>query len=322
MKKSSSSTLFEDTSTKSGKNGGTTTLTSSVSFSERLNGIIPSTAASSGGATPSVTGSSSTNVVRPGMERMATKHNLNHAAVFTNIRAASETERLKNKELHNIETPQYILYPWNPYYKLWWGMTSAAAVATIFNEPFGIAFTPAGSLNAPTSIIEYILLVIFILDIVLHLNTAFYDTEDRVITHRKEIARHYVRHGTFLYDFLGVFPFYAIALAIAGNVGSDSKQSLYLSLFRLTRMVRLYRVKQLFDILSYSSKISLLSLTLIRNLGFAVAWSHFGACTMYFISRLYTDPLNTWIGDTTDQTNITLYLTSMYWSVVTFATVR
>jgi Ion transport protein len=153
-------------------------------------------------------------------------------------------------------------------------------------------------------------------------NTAYYDENDHVVTKRRSIAFHYVFYGTFKIDFLGVFPFYIIALACAGSVGEDTKIALVLSLFRLTRLVRLYRVKHVFDVLSYSSKISLLSLTLIRNIGFAISWSHFAACTMYYISRLYSDPENTWIGDTTGQSTVQKYLTSMYWSVTTFATVR
>ena len=299
----SASLQFEDVSTKSSKNGG---VGSTVSFSDRL-------------SPPSVAGSSGTNV-RPGMERMATKHNLKHTPVFSNVRATGETERLKRKE-SDIATPQYLLYPWSPYYKLWWGITSAAAIITAFNAPFGVAFTPTGNYTAASSIIEYILLTIFLFDIVIRFNTAFYNMEDRVVSNRKEIAHHYVRNGTFLYDFLGVFPFYFIALACAGEIGSDSKTAFVLGLFRLTLLIRLYRVKQVFDVLSYSSRISLLSLTLIRNLGFGVVWSHFAACVMYFISRLYSNLDNTWIGDTTGLSTIQIYLTSMYWSVVTFATV-
>ena len=293
-------------------------LKTAVSFSERMQEIV---------TPPSVTGSSTTtNVVHPSMERMATKRHLNHQPVFSNVRAATSetTDRLKGSASSGEKsaTPSFILYPWNKYNKLWWSITSAAAIATVLNEPFGIAFTPVGDVTAPTSIIEYCLLTIFIVDIFIQLNTAYYDHDDRVITDRRSIAYHYVRCGTFKIDFLGVFPFYLVALACAGSVGEDSKTALVLSLFRLTRLVRLYRVKQLFDILSYSSKISLLSLTLIRNLGFAVSWSHFAACTMYYISRLYSDPENTWIGDTTGQSTIQKYLTSMYWSVTTFATVR
>ena len=291
-------------------------LKTAVSFSERMQEIV---------TPPSVSGSSTANVVHPSMERMATKRHLNHTPVFSNVRVAtSETDRLKSTSSsgEKSDAPSFILYPWNKYNKLWWGITSAAAIATVLNEPFGIAFTPVGDVTAPTSIIEYCLLSIFLVDIVIQLNTAYYDHNDHVITDRRFIAYHYVRCGTFKIDFLGVFPFYLIALACSGSVGDESKTALVLSLFRLTRLVRLYRVKQLFDILSYSSKISLLSLTLIRNIGFAISWSHFAACTMYYISRLYTDPENTWIGDTSGQTTIQKYLTSMYWSVTTFATVR
>jgi hypothetical protein len=290
-------------------------LRNAVSFSDLHDMVYPP------GQTGSVTGSANTSSIRPGMEKMATKHHLNHAPVFSNVRATSETEKIMNNESSNIDTPKFILYPWNKYNKMWWSITTAAAVATVLNEPFGIAFTPVGDVTAPTSIIEYCLLSIFVVDIFIQFNTAFYNCDDHIITDRKAIAYNYIWYGNFKIDLIGVFPFYIIALACAGLVGEDTKTALVLSLFRLTRLVRLYRVKHLFDAIAYSSKISLLTLTLIRNLGFAISWSHFSACTMFFISRLYNDKENTWIGDTTGQTTIQLYLTSFYWSMTTFATV-
>jgi ankyrin repeat protein/CRP-like cAMP-binding protein len=254
------------------------------------------------------------------MERMATKHNLTHAPVFSNVRATGEKDRLKRKD-SDIQAPKFILYPWSHYYKMWWGVTGAAAVVTVFNAPFGVAFSPAGDYSNASSIIEYFLVAIFVIDIFVRFNTAFYNMDDQVVSDRKAIAYHYVRNGTFLYDFLGVFPFYIISLAIAGEVGSDSKTALVLGLFRLLILVRIYRIKQLFDVLAYSSKVSLLSLTLVRNLGFSIAWSHFAACTFYFISRLYNNPEDRWIGDTAGLSTMQIYVTSMYWSVVTFATV-
>jgi CRP-like cAMP-binding protein len=124
-------------------------------------------------------------------------------------------------------------------------------------------------------------------------------------------------------DIIGVFPFYAIALAIAGEMGENSKLAQYLALLRLARLVRLHRMKQLFDNLQYNAHISLMTITLTRNLTAAVVWSHFWACLMYFIALQHDfNEDDTWIGGSFDSYNrFERYITSLYWSVTTFTTV-
>jgi hypothetical protein len=60
-------------------------------------------------------------------------------------------------------------------------------------------------------------------------------------------------------------------------------------------------------------------LTLLRNFGFAILWSHFAACIFFFIARQYDfDPDATWIGGSIEgMTGAERYINSLYWSVVT-----
>ena len=106
-------------------------------------------------------------------------------------------------------------------------------------------------------------------------------------------------------------------------VGQDNSTTQFLALLRLVKLVRLYRVKQLFDVLQYNARVSLTLLTVTRNFAAALVWSHFSACTMYFIAREFDfDPENTWIGDrVTDMNTFERYVTSLYWAMVTFTTV-
>lgn len=223
------------------------------------------------------------------------------------------------------ENIRYIMFSWNPEYKLWWGFTLFWSVLTIFFETYQIAFGTAG-LPTPTSgasIIQYIFsTVFFFFDIIINFNLAFYDEMDQLVYDRPGIAKNYLKFW-FWIDLMGVFPFYAVALAIAGEMGNDNTLTQYLSLLSLFRLVRLYRIKQLFEVLQWSMKISLISLTLTRNLMFALIWTHLAACVMFFIAKQYQfDPDNTWIGSSLEGLNdFEKYLTSLYWSVVTFTTV-
>jgi ankyrin repeat protein len=265
---------------------------------------------------------------RPGLERIddaastGSSRNLvaksGGAAVFSNIRTATDRVRVLEENVFGV------FFPWNKHYKTWWGFTVCAAIFTIFFETYEIAFPPAGlpNLKDASSIIEYLLLSIFLIDMGINFNRAFYDDHDELIYDRKSIAKNYLRF-MFWVDFVGIFPFYAVLLACTGQMGQNSRLAQYLQLVRLVRMVRLYRVRQLFEVLQYSSKVSLLWMTLIRNFAVACVWTHFSACTIYFISRMYHFGENTtFIGGVYGSlTRVERYITSLYWSCVTFYTV-
>lgn len=218
------------------------------------------------------------------------------------------------------ESENWSIFPWNRKYKTFWGLTVFCALLTVFTETYAAAFSPAGlsSHGDALSVIEYLLLTVFVADIGVNFHLAYYDDNEMLVTDRRSIARHYAS-GLLWLDIAGVLPWYAISLAFAGEVGQDSDLASYLALFRLVKLVRLHRMKQLFDVLQYNPHISLMWLTLLRNFGFAILWSHFAACIFYFIARQYDfDPDDTWIGGVViGLSGFERYCTSLYWSVVT-----
>jgi ankyrin repeat protein len=248
----------------------------------------------------------------------ASKRILMHSQSLRNLSFSSGRDEIDDKEIRGI------ILPWSKRYKIWWGLTVVCSIFTIFTETFQISFGKAGMDNNEdaSSIIEFTLISIFVADIVVNFFLAFRDENDVLVYDRKLIAKHYLKY-LFWIDFIGVFPFYVVALACAGQFGKESTSSEYLALFRLTKMVRLHRVQQLFEVLQYNSSISLMWLTLIRNLSAALIWSHVSACMIFFIARQYNfDPENTWIGGVIqDLTSAEQYITSLYWSIVTFTSV-
>mmetsp|Transcript_105686 Transcript_105686/g.305801 ORF Transcript_105686/g.305801 Transcript_105686/m.305801 type:complete len:295 (-) Transcript_105686:17-901(-) len=234
------------------------------------------------------------------------------------VHSPSERKQLQD------ENSGCIVWPWSKNYKIWWGVTVFCAVLTVFTETYAVAFSPVGTYLSgdALSVIEYVLVAVFFIDILVSFHLVYYDENDHLVTDRSGIAVHYAR-GMFWLDLAGIFPFYLVALSIAGDVGDESDIAAYLSLLRLIKLVRLHRMKQLFDHLQYNPHVSLLMLTLLRNFGFAILWSHFAACIFYFIAKKYDfDPDTTWIGGSIDGLNpFERYVTSLYWSVVTFTTV-
>ena len=250
-------------------------------------------------------------------------------AVFSSINTSkADRERIRAESRQNSANGWIgripTILPWSPSYRAWWGFTVFAAAFTIFLETYQIAFAPGGltTQSRGSFVLELVLLSVFALDVLINFSLAYFDDRDKVVYDRRSIARHYLKR-MFWVDLIGVFPFYPVALAISGQMGKDNTTTQYLALLRLFKMVRLHRVELLFLILQYSTKISLMSLTLMRNFSAALVWTHLGACVMYFIARQFDfDPDNTWLGSLVSELNgFERYCTSLYWSVVTFTTV-
>lgn len=235
---------------------------------------------------------------------------------FSNAYTESERQRVKISRVENHSCLP-IIFPWSAAYKLWWGFSVVAAVFTIFTETYQIAFSAGGLATTGGITVEFILLAVFIVDMIINFNLAFYDENDKIVYDRKAIARQYLRR-MFWIDLIGVIPFYVIALEISGEMGNENQFTRNLALLRLFKMVRLHRVLRFFSVVKYSRKISFMSLTLMRNCSIVLAWTHLWACIMFFIARESAfDPDNTWLGSVSDLNEFEQYISSLYWSVVT-----
>ena len=217
-----------------------------------------------------------------------------------------------------------VILPYNWYYKLWWIITVFAAMFGMFLETYLTAFSEGGLSTRSSSgvLLGYILYGTFALDIIINFNLAFYDENDKLVFARPLIAYNYMKK-MFWVDLVGVFPFFVISLLISGQMGESNKFTQNLALLRLTTLVRLHRVPRFFSVMKYSSRISLMGLTLVRDLSAVLTWTHIWACVMFIIAReLAFDPDNTWLGsDITSLSEFERYVVSLYWSIVTFSTV-
>ena len=219
-----------------------------------------------------------------------------------------------------------ILFPWTKRYRAWWVLTVAAAAITIFFETFMIAFTSSALVYPFTGrhfVVEYILTGIFLTDIVIKFHLAFYDDRDVIVFDKSLIARHYMSSHKFWVDTVALVPFDFVTLVLTSNIGNESILTNYLALFRLLRLLRIYRLVIFFDMLQYDTRISLFGLTMIRNFAAALTWGHFGACMLYFIAKqAFANDFGTFLGeDFSGMDEFRSYTASLYWSVVTFATV-
>jgi ankyrin repeat protein len=245
--------------------------------------------------------------------------------IFNNLHAKAQIQEIEenHKTQHRLWYQNLIIFPYGRFYRTWWGFTVFATALTFFFETYQIGFAPGGlePHNTASSITDYFLISIFALDMLINFNLAFFNDNNELVYSHKEIAENYLQF-TFWVDLVGVMPFYRIAVSISDMYLEDNTTTQYLALLRLFRLVRMRRIKTLFDILKFSTKVSLISLTLTRNAVFALVWAHFAACVFYFISNQYDhDIYTTWIGPHDELTEFDTYITTLYWSVVTFTTV-
>ena len=213
-----------------------------------------------------------------------------------------------------------VIFPWMKAHQYWWDLTVLGAMFTIFFEPYQIAFQePQDGFVAAA--VEHIMTVLFSVDLVINFNLAFYENEE-IVFERKRIVQSYCRR-MFWVDLLACFPITNLVLAATGQLGETTNTALLISLLRLLRLLRLHRMGPMSDILQYSSHVSLMWFTLLRNFAAALVVTHFAACTMYLLTRLDDFSQDTWLGPLVDGMSITeRYIASLYWSVGTLSTLH
>ena len=232
----------------------------------------------------------------------------------TSVTTATDRRLVEEADIRGI------IFPWYRGYRLWRSLTILGAIVTGFYAPYMLAFQKEpGMPQGAGAIIDFILIAIFVVDIVLNFNLAFYQNE-QIVFQRLPIAKAYLKR-MFWIDLIGVFPFYYVAVAIAGPDAS-TRTLLLCGLFRLLTLLRFHRMKKLFYDLQYNSRISLMAFTLIRNFSVALFVTHFSACIMYLLARLQEFSDITWLGPLVfELSGFERYCTSLYWSVTTFTTV-
>jgi Ion transport protein len=114
---------------------------------------------------------------------------------------------------------------------------------------------------------------------------------------RDEMCHHYLSHPRFWCDLIGVFPFEQTILLVVSLLWQHDDETenrstpLGVSLVRLVRCLRLYRLKRLSDRIQYNGRIKLLWSTLLRNIAvilFSTLSVHFKKTTPWSLCVVYS----------------------------------
>ena len=140
-----------------------------------------------------------------------------------------------------------VLSPHDPYHTAWEIFSGLFVVYTAMEVPFriGFLFYTAPSLGA--LVVEYIIVVVFLLDMVVNFLTAYVDETTNILVYdHNKIAIRYVSVIPFWFwmDLISTFPFEAFA------VGANAKSQESLATLKIFRLLRLFRIAKLFRLLN------------------------------------------------------------------------
>lgn len=133
------------------------------------------------------------------------------------------------------------MYPENSVKASWDNLITILLIFTCVITPYRIAFESVDTLG--WSITNYTIDFLFLIDIFLNFNTAFYDDDFGIIEDRWTISKQYLT-GWFVIDVLAIFPFDLIANT-QQRVDHASSSAQVNEMVRLTRLGRMYKIIKL-----------------------------------------------------------------------------
>ncbi|GAX76940.1 hypothetical protein CEUSTIGMA_g4387.t1 [Chlamydomonas eustigma] len=185
-----------------------------------------------------------------------------------------------------------VIYPDEPWYLVFWYFCVIMAFVNAGLEPVKMAFTTAENFSRHTlfwTVTELLGTAVFMLDIILKFFVAYKETPESrdEITDLALIRKHYLR-TLFFWDVLFMFPFAAIVLTANPDL-YFSNLGLYVSLLGLLKLGRLYDMFEMFRRLDLSMLFSQITLTIMRNIMYAVLSCHIFACIIFFVAKCEAD---------------------------------
>jgi len=181
----------------------------------------------------------------------------------------------------------YILRQDHPYHIRWDLFIILLAIWNSYSIPVDVAFEPEIFRNPSMVLINYLIDIMFLMDIILNFRTSFQDLNGDEVIIPKDIAINYITEGRFFIDVVSTIPFELIMAEIFSI--QDAQK------FQILSMLKLFRVLRLSRIIAYMNSTNdvKLSLRLFKLCFFLVLYLHCTACLLYYVARF--DESDKWI---------------------------
>ncbi|VAI84824.1 potassium channel KOR1 [Triticum aestivum] len=217
----------------------------------------------------------------------------------------------------------HIILPDNKLYLLWTKFILVWAVYSSFFTPFEFGFFRG--LPDKLFVLDIVGQIAFLIDIVLKFFVAYRDPDTyRIVRNPTSIALRYCK-SSFIFDLLGCFPWDIIYKACGSK-----EEVRYLLWIRLTRALK---VTEFFRDLEKDIRVNYLFTRIVKLIVVEIYCTHTAACIFYYLATTLPESMegNTWIGSLKlgeysydhfrELDLIKLYTTSLYFAIVTMATV-
>eukprot|EP00878_Enallax_costatus_P040712 GHUV01047065.1.p1 GENE.GHUV01047065.1~~GHUV01047065.1.p1 ORF type:complete len:324 (+),score=64.85 GHUV01047065.1:636-1607(+) len=215
--------------------------------------------------------------------------------------SASFKSRSELQREEHVKLPPWIVHPHDIWAQCWWGFILVTVMVTLFVEPYSLAFAAYPGLHplsSPDTILTIIFMCVYSSDVLLNFCVAYYE-DGELVTDWRRIAGHYARWRLWV-DLATTIPFDWIVLGAMGLQDSNNTTAWYVSLLRLLRLGRAYRLHHWVTFLTYNQKLSLLAFTLIRNFLMCFFVVHWAACAFYYIAKQSGFAETSWVGAASD----------------------
>ncbi|XP_051203927.1 potassium channel KOR1-like [Lolium perenne] len=216
-----------------------------------------------------------------------------------------------------------IILPDNRLYMLWTKFILVWAVYSSFFTPFEFGFFRG--LPDRLFILDIVGQIAFLIDIVLQFFVAYRDPDTyRIVLNPTSIALRYCK-SSFIFDLLGCFPWDIIYKACGSK-----EEVRYLLWIRLTRSLK---VVEFFRDLEKDIRVNYLFTRIVKLIVVELYCTHTAACIFYYLATTLPESMEgyTWIGSLKlgeysyenfrELDLVKLYMTSLYFAIVTMATV-
>lgn len=181
--------------------------------------------------------------------------------------------------------------------------------------------------SAPFLVFHYLVDLFLLLDAVLKLHTAFFDSRGILITDSRFTARRFFQ-TTFWIDAVASFPLELLALGLPGNTLRN------VCLLRVNRSLRFYRVLSYLQYLEKNIRRSMGRLRMVKFSIVITVITNFVACVWFILGCFDDCSTDSWTGfeqsshisriqnvSVADMSRGSQYLTSLYWATASMASV-
>ena len=217
---------------------------------------------------------------------------------------------VRQKTLTDKLGGSYILKPDNIIRSYWSYIVIFLLIYTSYITPYRVVFVDSNDYDA-WFYVETTIDVLFFIDILITLNSAYQDEKGKLVTNRCSIFITYLKTWLLL-DLLGIFPFYLIEQFLNSD-GGDSTLSIgnnyndLLKFLRLPRLYRLIRIARLVKFIKKAKNLKIIeylqdffqlnagSTKLVKFVFTVSICVHITGCMWYFIAKIQDFGPDTWV---------------------------